>query len=56
MTVSAKRSGEGAVASRRKGVDVPRAPWSEKAARERSELDLLVYRSNLLGQDPTIVN
>lgn len=54
--MSAKRSGEGAVASRRKGVDVPRAPWSEKTARERSELDLLVYRSNLLGQDPTIVN
>lgn len=54
--MSPKRSG-GAVASRRKAVDaVPRAPWSEKAAQDKSELDLLVYRSNLLGQDPTIVN
>ena len=55
--MSPKRSGGGAVASRRKGVDVvPRAPWSEKAAQDTSELGQLVYRSNLLGGDPTIVN
>ncbi len=31
-------------------------PWSDEGARGRSGLDLLVVRSNLLGQDPTIVN
>ncbi len=31
-------------------------PWSDEEARGRSGLDLLVVRSNLLGQDPTIVN
>jgi rhamnulose-1-phosphate aldolase/alcohol dehydrogenase len=56
MTMSPKRSGGGAVASRRKAVGVPRAPWSEKDAQGKTELDLLVYRSNLLGEDPTIVN
>jgi rhamnulose-1-phosphate aldolase/alcohol dehydrogenase len=35
---------------------VMRLPWSDEEARGRSGLDLLVSRSNLLGQDPTIVN
>ena len=53
-----KRSGGGAVASRRRKVveAVPRAPWSDEGPQGKSELDLLVYRSNLLGQDPTVVN
>ena len=33
-----------------------RLPWSDEEARGGSGLDLLVVRSNLLGQDPTIVN
>jgi rhamnulose-1-phosphate aldolase/alcohol dehydrogenase len=33
-----------------------RVPWSDDEAHGKSALDLLVYRSNLLGQDPTIVN
>ncbi len=30
--------------------------WSEDKAREMDELELLVYRSNLLGSDPRVVN
>ncbi len=30
--------------------------WSDKEAEGRSELELLVYRSNLLGQDRAVVN
>jgi rhamnulose-1-phosphate aldolase/alcohol dehydrogenase len=33
-----------------------RLSWSDNEARGKSAVDLLVYRSNLLGQDPTIVN
>ena len=33
-----------------------RAFWSAEESRGKSALDLLVYRSNLLGHDPTIVN
>ncbi len=33
-----------------------RVPWSDDEARGKSALELLVYRSNLLGQDPAVVN
>jgi rhamnulose-1-phosphate aldolase/alcohol dehydrogenase len=30
--------------------------WNAKAARGKSELDLLIYRSNILGEDPAVTN
>ncbi len=35
---------------------MPQNLWNENAAQQRPELDGLVYRSNLLGSDRTVVN
>lgn len=33
-----------------------RPRWDEEAARGKDEMELLIYRSNLLGRDPAVVN
>ncbi len=35
---------------------MPKNLWNEEEARQRPELDYLVYRSNLLGRDRSVVN